>query len=626
MCGIAGFFNYKSGLPASETSLRSLLESIRYRGPDHLGIFSDRDIAIGNVRLSIQDASPRGNQPIYNEDRSLVVVYNGEIYNAPLLRKELEQSGHEFRTETDTEILVHLYEDKGLDMADRLNGMFAFALFDTKARNLILCRDRTGQKPLYLYENQNGLVFSSELRALLPFLENRSINPKALRNYLSLGYALEPETIVRGVSAMETGTLLSVGKYAEVKRKYWQPQFLEKPAIASQGEWEEEADVVLNRALKRHMLSDVPVTLFLSSGVDSSLLALYMNREYGVRQVYTGSFVGGADHDEYEYANALGRICGMQVERVRLDGRVLADAVESFIGEASMPSGDTSAPASYCLARETSKSYRVVLGGDGADELFGGYPTYTLPWIRKKFSWAPKGSIRLARAAAAVFAQRNGYMPLPLKFQQLANAWGESVPVAHFEIKNFLPEDLERDVLSDSFLKDCRTARPQWAQFVDHFNSLAPAELLRRLFWIDFRTFLQSGTIPKVERQCMRSSLENRLPYLDNEVIDLSLKTDVRLMVSGLKTKVCLKKLLMKKLGGRHKLNPIKQGFTPPMRSLLKNELGEWRRFWLNYSSPYFKHNLTKTFDRFEAAGWDFHRLEWSICVFNNWRHANNME
>ena len=228
MCGIAGFFHYRKGLPPDTEGLRRMLESVRYRGPDHLGIFSEGEIAIGNVRLAILDTSDRGNQPIFNEDNSVVVVYNGEIYNFPELRKTLEEKGHRFRTDTDTEALVHLYEEYGLGMAERLNGMFAFALFDRQKRSLVIARDRTGQKPLYLHWNKDGLVFCSELKALLPYLDSRMIDAKALREFFSLGYALEPGTMLHGVEALEPGTIMDISGAAQHKKTFWQPLFPEK--------------------------------------------------------------------------------------------------------------------------------------------------------------------------------------------------------------------------------------------------------------------------------------------------------------------------------------------------------------------------------------------------------------
>lgn len=624
MCGIAGFFYFRSDDRPDPKDLRLILNSIRYRGPDHLGLFCENELAIGNVRLSIQDLSARGNQPIFSEDGNIVVVYNGEIYNYPELRKKMESRGHCFSSFTDTEVLVHLYEEYECGMADELNGMFAFALFDRKKRKLLIGRDRTGQKPLYLYWNKQGVMFCSELKAMLPFLERREINPNALKDFLSLGYVLEPETIIRDIVTLEPGTLVNISKTSQDAKKFWQPQFSNLPEICEQRHWEEEADMVLHRSLKRHILSDVPITIFLSGGVDSSLLAVYAASEYSLKHAFTGSFDDDSRHDEYDYANALGNICGIKVERVKLSRKLLANTIEMLVSDASMPVGDFSSLPTYCLARETAKHYRVVLGGDGGDELFAGYPTYKLPLLSKRFSCIPRWLIKLSSKVCRSMTNQNEYMPLSFQLQQLAMAWSLSTIQAHFEIKNFLPDEISSDIFSETFLNRNDISYRIPPIFSAIFNSCKVSDSIRRLCWVDFRTFLLSQTIPKMERLCMKFSLENRLPYLDNEMIDLSFRTDTRLMISGHKTKLCMRNLLAKKIKSGLQLNPRKQGFTPPA-DLLSTELKEWRDTWLSSPSPFFKPQLNELFDQWEKRKWDLHRLEWHICAFNNWCYQNRI-
>lgn len=459
---------------------------------------------------------------------------------------------------------------------------------------------------------------------MLPFLDRREINLKALKDFLSLGYALEPETIIRDVVNLEPGTLINVNKTSQEIKRYWQPQFSDVPEIRDQRHWEEEADIVLHRSLKRHVLSDVPITMFLSGGVDSSLLAIYTASEYGLKRAFTGSFVDASGHDEYEYSHALGRLCGVKVERVMLSRQLLADTIEPLIADASMPIGDTSALPTYCLARETAKDYRVVLGGDGGDELFAGYPTYGLPWLWKRFGCIPRSLIKLGAKACRSLASQNDYMPLSFQLQQLAMAWGRPALQAHYEIKNFLPAEMEAHILSDSLLRQNGVSDRIPNKFKKLYDSNKVSDRVRQLCWVDLGTFLLSQTIPKMERLCMKFSLENRLPFLDNEMIDLSLKTDTRLMISGPKTKLCMKKLLKKKLKGRVQFNPRKQGFTPPA-DLLNRELKEWRNTWLASPSPFFKPHLNVLLDQWKKRNGDLHRLEWHICVFNHWCYQNRV-
>ncbi len=625
MCGIAGFFNYKTKHPASKEDLIGVLGSIRYRGPDHLGIYAAGDIAIGNVRLAIQDISTEGNQPIFNEDRSVVVVYNGEIYNSPELRDRLKAKGHSFYTRTDTEILVHLYEEYGYDMANDLNGMFAFALFDIKKKLLVLGRDRSAQKPLYIHRNKDGIFFSSELKSMFPCLDSRSLNPNAVRTFLSIGYSLEPQTILKEVDTAEPGALSIFCYDGEYVRKYWNPKIECSDMIYDLEKWKGVADAVFKKAIKRHLLSDVPITLFLSGGVDSMLISSYLSEEKTIKKAYTGSFVSQEGHDEYDFARQAGSYFGFEVERVRLDNRILSDNLEDFLSTASMPQGDYSGLAAYCMAKEVSKEYRVVLGGDGGDELFGGYPTYTFPYMSKRYSFIPKAAINGLRRFASIWFDKNEYMSAPFKLQQLSLAWGRQTVNAHFALKDFLPDPLASQILNESFFKENFFTDAAVKVFKGYYSDLTFVDDISKLSWVDYNTFLRSATIPKVERNTMLSSLEARLPYLDNEIIALGLRTHSSLKVRGMRTKLCLKSLLQDKIRGKVRLNPVKQGFSPPLAFMFENELKPWKEHWLNFKTPFFKDGFAKSLSKWRGKGWDLHRLEWNICTLSDWCYRNKL-
>ena len=625
MCGIAGFFNYKTQHPAKEEHVCAILESIKYRGPDHLGIFTDKDLSIGNVRLAILGITEAGNQPVYNEDRSVVVVFNGELYNFPELKKDLENKGHIFSTTTDTEALVHLYEEYHEDMATELNGMFTFALFDRTNRKLLIARDRTAQKPLYIHRTRHGIFFSSELKSMLPYLESCTLNPEAVRTFLSIGYALEPETIIKEIETFEPGSLSIFDYEGERTRTYWQPRIDHTAIITNPEEWQERADQVIKTAVHRHLLSDVPVTVMLSGGIDSSVISLYLREENKIQKAFTGSFVDQESHDEYGYAAKLGKYCGFEVEPVGLTNRLLADNLEEVLSRASMPLGDYSGLATYTLAKHIARQFRVVLGGDGGDELFGGYPTYTLPHLARRFSIMPKSAIDLARRLTSFVSDREKYLSLPFKLQQLSLAWGRNTAEAHFSMKDFLPGPLASVLLDSGFFKGETGAGYGISRFENYYDTAPFDDPVHRLCWIDFNTFLRSQTIPKVDRNTMLSSLEARIPYLDNEVLDLSLHTDASLMVRGTNTKVCLKKLLKKKVSNHVGMNPIKQGFSPPLVALLDRELKEWKEHWLSFRAPYLTVDSTKRLKEWRNKGWDFHRLEWNICVLNDWCSRSNL-
>ena len=626
MCGIAGFFNYKTGFPADERRLAAILESMRYRGPDHLGCYADGDIAIGNVRLAIQGLSSAGNQPVYNENKTVVVVYNGEIYNFPELKIRLQNKGHVFGSDTDTEVLVHLYEEYGADFAGELNGMFAFALFDIRTRQLLLGRDPAAQKPLYIERNKHGIFFSSELKSMLPCLERRSLDPDAVRTFLSMGYVLEPQTLLREVEALEPGIVLSFNYGGESSKRFWQIRCTAADSIETQEDWIARADETLRGAVRRHLLSDVPVTLLLSGGVDSSLLALYLADEHKITKAFTGSFVDSASHDEYSYAHELARHCGFELERVRLSNRMLADNLEPFLQNASMPLGDNSAIAAYCMAKQISREFKVVLGGDGGDELFGGYPTYLFPYLKQTFATVPRAAISGLHRLAAVVSDKQRYLSWGFKLQQLLLACDQKdILAAHFSLKNFLPDHIADSILSRSFFCEASISSAESIARFRQFDAADACDSIKRLCAIDFCTFLRSATIPKVERNCMLSSLEARMPLLDKNVLELSRQTAPALMVSTFSTKKCLKALLQKKMSGSIRLNPIKQGFTPPVHALLQKELRAWKEHWLEFKSPFFMNGLSSKLSPWRCSGWDLHRLDWNICVLNDWCFRNKL-
>ncbi len=623
MCGICGFFNYKTNQKVQKENIVSILESIRYRGPDHLGTYVDKEIGIGNVRLSIQGISNVGNQPIFNESRTVVVVYNGEIYNYNELHQKLVNKGHHFNSNTDTEVLVHLYEEYNWEMAKELNGMFAFALFDIKKRILLLGRDRAGQKPLYINNHSSGVFFSSELKSMLPYIETKSLNALAVNTYISIGYALEPGTIIKEIDLIEPGSLYGYSKNGMKKHRIWNGMPDQKPLIINYEQWKSVADEIFKKAIKRHLLSDVPVTLMLSGGVDSSLIALYLKDEGKIEKAYTASFTSHDDYDEFDYASKLAKYCGFEVERIRLSNEELADNIDNLLSKASIPQGDTSSIATFCLAKEISREYRVVLGGDGGDELFAGYPTYSYPYIYRKASFIPPSVLDIGRILCSKIFDSTRYMSLPFRFQQLYSAWGKETIEAHFHLKCFLNESFASELIEYDCIDVEKLQNDAIKRVKSYYNSINTDDHIRKACWVDFNTFLRSQTIPKVERNTMLFSLESRMPFLDNEIIKLSFSTDSTLKMRGLKTKKCLRRLLHDKIKGRTQTNPVKQGFTPPIASMLKKELKEWSDNWLNYRSPFLKPDTIKRVNKIEEKGWDLHRLKWHICTLNDWCYRN---
>jgi len=624
MCGIAGIFNHSSRSQADPDKVSGMLDLMRYRGPDSKGVFHDGPLALGNVRLAIQGLDSSGDQPMLSNNKSLVVVYSGEIYNHWELRANLEAKGHNFRSKTDTELLVHLYEEYDIRLANQLNGMFAFALYDRRNETLLLGRDRSAQKPFYIVRTKLGLMFASEWHALLPYMGSINLDPDSLRTYLSLGYIPEPHNFLSEVDCVAPGTVKMIRPGEETDHCYLESSANGASPINTLEEWLDHADEVFSHSISRHLVGDVPITLFLSGGIDSSLLAVYLAQSGKIETVYSGVFEDDPDHDESSFVKKFSDYAGLKIERVDLSRATMSDQVDKFVDTSCFPQGDTSSLATFCLAKDCARNYKVVLGGDGGDELFGGYPTYLYPKLRQKFRYLPSILIKLGRLVSSTMGQRNAYLPLTFKLQLLAQAWDNEEPLAHYEIKNYMPANVADDLLSEVFLK---SSNPDVG--VSLFNTIYSETLslgqVKRLCSLDYHTFLRSCTIPKIERNCMQHSLENRLPFLDNEILRLSQRTPEHLMVNGYTLKHCLRELLRLKTNGDISGNPRKQGFTPPTARMLKNELREWTMDGLSMSNKIFDHSLIEGIEQWEKRGYHMERLTWNIAVLNHWLYKKGM-
>ena len=375
MCGIAGFAGLQTSIEEATLQVRAMCDAIRHRGPDADGYHVAENVALGMRRLSIIDVGG-GRQPIYNEDGSIVVVFNGEIYNHHALRQELVASGHRFRTHSDTEVLVHLYEDFGVEMVSRLHGMFAFAIWDGRDRSLLVARDRTGMKPLYYLESPVGLVFCSELRSLYALQPTSlRVSPSAVMQYLAFGYVPDPDSIFEGVKKLLPGHLLTwKADKGAVGRSYWTPPRAEGPPVDEQ----ELVDTIrekLDTAVKSHLESEVPLGAFLSGGLDSSTVVALMGR-HAAGRVRTFS-IGFAEeeYDESAVARAVAEELGTEHTELVLRPNVeeMFEAIAMMFDE---PFADSSAIPTFAVAQLARESVTVALSGDGGDELFGGYSRY----------------------------------------------------------------------------------------------------------------------------------------------------------------------------------------------------------------------------------------------------------
>jgi len=528
MCGVTGVFDLRGAGRVEPPVVAAMTESLVHRGPDSSGLYLTPDVGLGVRRLKIIDLDS-GDQPIFNEDRSLVLVCNGEIFNYRELRRELTGKGHVFRSRTDVEVLVHLYEEHGEELVRRLNGQFAFALWDTARRRLFLARDHFGVTPLY-YTVADGLfLFGSEVKAILthPAVERR-LDLAGLDQVLSLPGLVSPRTMFAGVSSLPPGHCLTVDAEGPRARQYWDldyPLEGEEGETRPEGEWVEELREVFGRSVARRLQADVPVGLFVSGGLDSSLVAAFAARQTpGVmRHTFSIAFDDG-EIDETPYQRLMAEMLGSRHHEIRFGAEAIADRMREMVLHCECPVKESYNTCALALAESAREAgVKVVLAGEGADELFGGYPGYRYD--------AARG--REVRGAAGVEEV--------LEEELRERAWGdrglayerEQVPLR--EIKTAL---YAREVAERFEEIDCM-AHP----LVDK-SRLSNRHALHKRSYLDFKLRLADHLLTDHgDRMVMARSVEARYPFLDLELIDLARRVPPALKLKDLTEKYLVRRM-----------------------------------------------------------------------------------
>jgi len=512
MCGIVGIFNFDPARPVDGDLLRVMNATITHRGPDEDGFYLNGPLGMANRRLSIIGLAD-GRQPIANEDRTVWTVFNGEIYNYPDLRRELTHRGHTFRTSTDTEVLVHLYEEHGEDFVRELNGMFAIALWDDRRRRLLIYRDRLGEKPLYYVRTGGRLLFASEIKALLrdPTVD-RTVDLAALYDYLSFQYNPRRETIFRGIVRLKPGTMLVVSADGVSERTYWElPASADAPR--SEDEYLEALRALLRDSVKRRLLSDVPLGAFLSGGIDSSVVVGLMSEVLAepVKTFSVGFKVAGG-YDESTHAERVARHFGADHHTLVVESMDVEHLLPRTVYSLDEPVADFAAIPTFLVSEFARRHVKVVLTGEGADELFAGYEHYRLAAMLTRYQRLPGGVRRFLSALGAVAPPRLAK----------ALAAGALDSLAGFRLVKsvFRPAELD-GLLSGDVRAQLNGAavQPDFARIFARAGDLDP---LNRYLLADLATWLPEDLLMKVDKMSMSVSLEARVPFLDHRVVELA--------------------------------------------------------------------------------------------------------
>jgi asparagine synthase (glutamine-hydrolysing) len=562
MCGIAGIVSRDSSDRIEAATIRQMCDSIVYRGPDDEGIFVQGNTGLGMRRLSIIDLAG-GHQPVFNEDRTVWVVYNGEIYNFPELRRDLEGRGHRFSTHTDTEVIVHLYEEMGAECVQKLRGMFAFALWDERRSRLLLARDRLGKKPLH-YALANGrLLFGSEIKALLAVApELAEVDREALLQYFYFGYIPDPLTAFLPIQKLPPGHLLEFEKGEIRVRKYWDLPAYGTHSPGSEEECLEELEHRLAEAVRIRLISDVPLGALLSGGTDSSTVVALMARACS-RPVKTFSIgFRQADFNEAPYAKLVAERFGTEHHELILEPDIVR-TVELLTRSLEEPFGDSSMLPTYYVSSLARQHVTVALSGDGGDEMFAGYERYRVHLNDRRYGWLPQWAGRFYREQA--------YHRLPRHMPGRSLAYSISLPWAERYAEGISLQPYQRGMalLSEDFV-----AASQPLHRIREYMNEAPADdALGRVLYLDTKTYLPGDILTKVDRMSMLCSLEARVPMLDHVFLEWVTGLTSDWKMRGDDQKYILRKLAERVGVPKEVLHRRKQGFALPLVHWIRHEL-----------------------------------------------------
>jgi asparagine synthase (glutamine-hydrolysing) len=631
MCGFIGIYNLKEAAPVNTSVLRAMNDSIAHRGPDQSGEYFDDFIGLGHRRLSIIDLS-NGKQPLFNEDNSVVIVYNGEIYNFQELEKELKGLGHKFGTRCDTEVIVHAWEEWGEACVKRFNGMFAFALWDMNKKLLFLARDHLGIKPLFYSLQQGKLLFGSELKALLKYPNfNKAIDPHAIEEYFAYGYIPDPRSIFKNVWKLPAGQTLVVPFGASnlpEPKSYWDLSF--KPlAQRSEREYQEEIISRLKASVKSQLITEVPLGAFISGGVDSSSVVAMMallSKENVSRENPEGSVVNTCSisfeeeaYNEEQYALMVTNRykTNHHVETVKGESFDIVDKLASLYDE---PYADSSAIATYRLCEIVRKKVTVALSGDGGDENFAGYKSYrTLQNLENIRSRIPESIRRPIFGTLGSIYPKADWAPRIFRakrtFEKLAEnaidafAHGSMIST-NYERMAFFSEELSRDLQGYDAVNVFRL----------HARNAPTHDLISQAQYVDFKVYLPSDILTKVDRASMAHSLEVRVPILDHTFVDWVSGIPYDLKLNKTEGKYIFKKSLEPYLP-QEVLYRSKMGFTMPVsewiRGPLKDKVYTSIRDGVLKNTGFFNHKqLSKLLYEHESKARNHGSLIWALFQF----------
>lgn len=580
MCGIIGKLYFSHKTVVDQTRFRSMTNILKHRGPDDDGFYFNKNVALGFRRLAIIDLSPAGHQPMGNEDGTVWVVFNGEIYNFVALRKILEQKGHHFHSQTDTETIIHLYEEYGIDCLRHLRGMFAFAIWDEKKQKLLLARDRIGKKPLKYYLGKNFIIFASELKALLRDPDvPKNIDYEAIHHYLSFQYVPYPMTGFKNINKLPPAHYISVSfsdskVMIEGPKRYWKLDYSKKLNL-SENEWKNEIMARLEESVKLRMMADVPLGAFLSGGIDSSAIVGLMAKNSS-KPVKTFS-IGFKEesHNELPYARLIADRFKTEHTEFIVEPKAL-EILPMLVYHYEEPYADSSAIPTYYVSKLTRQHVTVVLNGDGGDENFAGYGRYNVQKFTALYDRVPSLLRKYvihqgARLAAGIF--KNTFFDRARRFSE---SFIEGRPRRYLEYICYFNEKGKRELYTPEFLKSIQSIDSR-DLIEEKFKNAGTDDIIDQALSVDFNSYLPDDLLVKVDIASMAVSLEGRSPLLDHQFLEFTAQMPSALKIKGQEKKYIFKKALEGFLPEKT-LYRKKMGFGVPLEHWFRGELKDYIR------------------------------------------------
>lgn len=607
MCGICGVFNYNIKHRLDSSGIEAMNATMKHRGPDDDGFYVQQNIGLGHRRLSIIDLAT-GHQPLSNEDKTVWIAYNGEIYNYLNLRNELESKGHVFRTKSDTETIIHAYEEYGADCVDRLRGMFAFAIWDEAKQRLFLTRDRLGIKPLYYYIDKDSVVFASEIKALLAWGIKAEVNKRVLDSYVTLGYVPAPNTMFKGIYKLLPGHNL-ICSNGEVKlHKYWDFDHIQ-PEEKPESYYSERLLELLSECIDIRLMSEVPLGVFLSGGLDSSIIVSMLGqRDYKPLRTFSVGYHRKYEDCELEYADIVAQKFNTEHHELNLESIDFFDLIPKIIWHLDEPVLEAPSVPLYLLSKFSREHVTVMLSGEGADELFAGYSIYKHMSVFEHYGLVPgflrKGIINPVlkkMASSRRDIKYTDWLPLPLRQRYL----GVQAELTGSFKERLYSADLKELAMEYNVEQD----------IMPYYERVRDKDALSQMLYVDTKVWLPDDLLLKADKMTMATSIELRVPFLDHKLVEFAATIPSRYKLRRWTEKYILKRAVAKSVPPAI-INRPKRGFPIPISTWFAEGLGQNAREILLDSKTqqrgYFNRNFVEEMLQKQSQG----REDWSSQIF----------